>query len=472
MSDTNRHSSDGGPMLPTPPLASKCPSQSSRNADSSPSAEDALSKKHTSDHCQAELRPAPVHTLSNSPAHPLSNSPVHTLPFKEVNSVRTESEQAMDSPTEHPQDGLTEHSMDTRYEQGVGSPFEHGMNTANEQGMNSPGENQEPLFLIQTRMTSRSANQDKVLHFFRRSKHCVTNLNVIGEKLGIPYGTVRNILRRLSSAGLIHCEQYKNGSVQGIEVWYRGIDGDPAEHDDYCDTNLCPKGCGQTKRTGDEHPAWTGGEHAVYEEERKIDKEKNLSILSLSKEQIDQLWPNMGEAGLHASEIQNVKSAMSTQGFEDNPEKVIAQSLRFIDWQLSQGPIIDKAGKKVERPVLYWKAAMMRNGYYEKPVGYIDPEILALQQLAEEEEAKLTAIRKLQRQREDMEKEARRQELDVILQALVDEGEKHHLWSQVRKAWTDSIWLEVNKNPQAIVSSPGIAATTRIFLRKHYGWPE
>jgi hypothetical protein len=194
--------------------------------------------------------------------------------------------------------------------------------------------------------------------------------------------------------------------------------------------------------------------------------------LTLSKVQIDELWPNVGKAGLFASHIREVMSAMAVQGIEEKPGQIIAQSLRFLDWQLSQGPLKDRHGKEVLDPIAYWRAAMKANGFYQKPPGYKDPEVLAMQQLAEEEEAKLNAMRALNVKRAELEKAARRNELDSILQALADEGGKHQLWSQVHVAWTESTRLEVQKNPQAIVSSPGIAAATRIFLRKLYGWPE
>ena len=207
----------------------------------------------------------------------------------------------------------------------------------------------------------------------------------------------------------------------------------------------------------------------IYGREKE---EENQSIITLSKGHIDELWPNVSKAGLFTSHIKEVLSALAIQGIEEKPEKIIAQSLRFLDWQLSQGPLMDKLGNEVVDPIAYWRAAMKRNGFYQKPAGYADLELAALQQLAEEEEAKTKAMRAIDHQRQEMEKIALRQELDTLLQTLADEGENHDLWPKVHAAWTESIRTEVKKNPQAIVNSPGIAATTRIFLRKLHGWPE
>ncbi len=156
------------------------------------------------------------------------------------------------------------------------------------------------------------------------------------------------------------------------------------------------------------------------------------------------------------------------KGIENSPERVVAQTLNFLDWQLAKGPIIDQHGKAVSDPIAYWRAAMKRNGYYQKPAGYADPNELFL----EEERAQNETLRKLAREREEKEKLQRRELLDGILQALVDEGEQHPLWEQVVEQWTAITRAEVARNPSAIVSHPGIAAATRVAVRLISGWPE
>jgi pyruvate/oxaloacetate carboxyltransferase len=115
---------------------------------------------------------------------------------------------------------------------------------------------------------------------------------------------------------------------------------------------------------------------------------------------------------------------------------------------------------------------MIRKGYYGKPAGYVDHELLAMQQLADEENAKLEARRKLDQLRAEKERLDRLEELNDILRALAAEQEAHPLWEQVVAAWSSSIRAEVRKNPQAITNSPGVAATTRIALRAIFGYPE
>jgi hypothetical protein len=437
--------------------------------DNGPSSDKTFTEKNDAKHYPVELCPVPVQPLFKEPVQGMSSLPVQPVSIIESSTGWTDSEQRSDTQNEQP--------FDRGDAQGVNTHFEQGVNTPTEQPVNSHEDTPEPVYLLRENMASWTVNQDKMLRMFRRYGHCVTNLKVIGENLGIPYGTVRNILRRLTSAGLIRSESYKNATVQGLEVWYCGPEAHLADPEFSGTFQSSHAQCGQAICTVPEHPVWTGVEHSVYKDDREKDKEreeneKNQSILTLSKSQIDELWPNMGKAGLFASEIQKVKSAMNIQGIEDNPEKIIAQSLRFIDWQLSQGPIIDQHGKKVEKPVAYWQASMMRHGYYQKPAGYADPEVLALQQLAEEENALIAARHAVERHKAEREKIARREELNGILQALAEKTESHPLWPRLLEEWTETTKLEIHKNPQAIVDSPGIAATTRIALRRIYDWPE
>lgn len=418
-----------------------------------------------------------VQTLSNGAVQPVRPIPVQPLSSENRDTGRTEGEQTANRHIEH--------TPDMAVGQGVNTPPGHGMNRASEQGENSQCEQAlgsqdpvvEPLFILRRDMTNWTANQDKVLSFFRSCGHCVTNHKVVGEKLGIPYGTVRNIIRRLTNAGLLRTETYKNAGIQGIEVWYCGPDPLFSGNNHAVEPELQMPGLQQPLNTQFGQPDWTQGERPAYIEERKIEREKehtekNLSIWNISKEQIDQLWPSVGKAGLFASHLQEIREALQLQGIESQPDKIVAQSLRFLDWQLSSGPIIDQHGKEVQNPIAYWRASMKRHGCYQKPAGYIDPEELALRQLAEEENAKLAARRALHKAQAEQEKQARLEEVNAILQELAEQTADHPLWEKVSSEWSEYIRLEVQRNPQAIVSSPGTAATTRIILRKLLGWPD
>ena len=478
MSNSARHTPSGGHSIP-PGLSvnAEGPHPSLRPCSNGPHSNRSASTIESACNSLPNTLSTDVHFLSNSSVQSLSSGDVHSLSAEKQDTGQTDAEQGPstsfvqslnrgagqvpDSP--HGQGGTT----------GVGQSVDMACGQPADTRKNAP----DPTFILRSDMTSWTVNQNKVLSFFRGYGHCITNHRVIAEKLNIPYGTIRNILRRLVGAGLIRTEPYKETGIQGIEVWYCGPDLQQVA--DRTGSNQQPfwTGGGQAVKTAAEQASWSEAEQTAYKEDREKDREnknieKNQSILMLSKEQIDELWPHMGEAGLFARDIQKVKSAMDIQGIENNPEKIIAQSLRFIDWQLAQGPIIDQHGKEVMKPVAYWQASMTRNGCYQMPPGYIDPEVLALRQLVNEENAKLEARRTLEMIQAEKERQARRDELDAILRALADERESHPLWLQVEAEWAPSTRLEVSKNSQAIVNSPGIAATTRIALRKIYGWPE
>jgi hypothetical protein len=318
-------------------------------------------------------------------------------------------------------------------------------------------------------MTRWTANQGKVLGFFRHYGHCVTNYRVIVEQLGIPYGTVRHVVRRLAGAGYIRIEPYNNAAIQGIEVWYCGpADAVPQRVMPEI-TRPVDRAASPADMARDEQAGWTGAGQPPYME-REIEREKNLSIWNLSREQIRELWPHVCEAGLYASTLQDVKEALQLQGIENQPEKIVAQSLRFLDWQLEKGPIIDQHGNPVTNPVSYWRASMMRNGFYQKPAGYTDPEEQALRQLAEEENARNAARRALREAQAEKEKQERREELNGMLRELAERTTAHALWAAISAKWTPHTRREVENNPQAIVNSPGIAATTRVALRELLGF--
>jgi len=447
MSDQSRYASPDDTSLPSDsPMNSGSPRPPFMAPGIDKPSEQSIFPENYPEGHPSEVRTVAVHPLSNGAAQDMSGMPVHPLSIVKADMGWTSGEQQLDRGDGQMVDTRPGEEVDTQGGQ--------------------PASTSEPLHFFSAKVTARTANQVKVLSLFRQCRHCVTTNKALSENLGIPYGTVRHIIRRLSKLGFIRTESYNHAGIQGVEVWYCGAE-DCLPGSDLSGTGQN----GQAKWTALGQPDWTGDEHSPHMKDRKKE-EKDQSIITLSKDQIDELWPSIGKAGLYSSHIREVVSAMKIQGVEEKPEKIIAQSLRFIDWQISQGLLKDKHGNEVLDPVAYWRAAMKCNGFYQKPHGYVDSEVLALQQLTEEEEAKLKAMRAMSLQRLEMEKAARREELDTILRALVDEGANHHLWSEVHASWTESVRQEVEKNPQAIINSPGIAATTRIFLRKLYGWPE
>lgn len=237
-------------------------------------------------HTLLGVRPVAGQPLSNEPVQMLSNEPVlaayptavHSLSSEIANRGSTEGGQTLDS-----------HDAQTPsipFGQGVNTHSEHGVDKVNEQSMSSPCEqapdsqfpSSKPLFILRQEITHWTANQDKVLSFFRSCGHCVTNHKVVGEKLGIPYGTVRNIIRRLVGAGYLRTEAYKNATIQGVEVWYCGPDPLPPGDNQAIEPQLHMPGVKQPLNMQVGQPDWTEAERLAHIEEGKIEREKSIYL--------------------------------------------------------------------------------------------------------------------------------------------------------------------------------------------------
>ena len=391
----------------------------------------------------------PVHTLSKGSVHTLSDVPVHTLSKSPVQMTWTGYEQSMDT--------LTEQTMDRGNGQGVNTPNEQSVDTPSGQPEVQSVATAPPAVLLRDAAVKWTSNQKMVSDFFRKASHCVINYTTLGEKLDIPYGTLRNIIRRLTEAGLIRCKPFRDKAIQGLEVWYCGT------------AEVFPTS------------SWTGCEQPPHIKERKIDSNKfqeeeykkiNQSIWNLSTEQIEKYWPNARRAGLFSGHLRDAKEAFETQQFfNEQSEAVVAQTLRYLDWQLGKGPILDSAGKTVGNPILYWLRSLQRKGYYGKPNGYIDHELLALELLEKEQNEILAAKRRILENEAEMEKLAREEELSKILQELAEKGEAHPHWQYVYENLGDWAKGEIRATGSKGLLKPGNSASARIALRRLLGYP-
>lgn len=450
---------------PAPPGVPSCPPISTAASAARKLESDRLSGQSSNvtesiEPSRAALPPLDAQGMLTGNVQVMPMEDAHSMPEHAVNRGRAQGEHAMNMGTEHTagiQNGQT-----------VSRHGGHGVGSQSEQTLGTPEEDQEPELLYQANMAAWTANELKVLRFFQAHRHCRTNYRYIAKEHGIPFGTVRRIVQRLVSAGYIRYQPFRDGSQQGIEVKYSGPD--PVEHAaDFVTGHAGQEGTGCT---GLAQTKWAESEHPAHIEERERERIKDPSIWNLSVEQIEELWPHVKKAGLFASHLREVRDALELQGIEDKPGKLVALTLRYLDWQLAKGPIIDQHGKAVGDPIAYWRAAMKRNGYYQKPAGYEDPHDVYLREVAEAEKAEANTLREANQVREEREKSERLAELNGILQALVDQGERHPLWQPVYQLWSERTRQEVASKPDIIVSSPGVAATTRIALRKIYGWPE
>lgn len=381
---------------------------------------------------------SPVQTLCIPCPHSLSPKPVHA--DKKMDTLSAQAAQ--------------EQEVDTGHEQ--------GRDRANGQGVEV--DKTCPTLILSSRPIRTTEQQEKVLTFFREAEHCVTQLRRISGILHIPYGTVRHIIRRLASLGLLTVIPYHQPGIQGIEVRY------VKEADTFLKKRLSPVLCPSPsqKDTLSGQDEWTPSGQPLH---RKKDREKNLSIWDLSLDDLDTLWPAAKAAGLFPGHLRKIREAFEQQGWlREKSEAVVAQTLRYLDWQLEHGGIIDQHGKKVEDPVAYWFRSMQRHGYYQQPKGYADPQLQALRQLEEEEKAVVEAKKNVLALRAEQEKLAQEEEIEKTLQDLARQGKEHPLWKQVYTLLPGMLRQKVDAEGSAALSSPMAAGVIRADLRRLYGF--
>ena len=75
----------------------------------------------------------------------------------------------------------------------------------------------------------------------------------------------------------------------------------------------------------------------------------------------------------------------------------IIQGLTYAEWELAAGKMYDASGKPVSKPVPWVFTILGRQGYYNRPEGYISPEEQAEKDAAQEAHALKPLARRVKR---------------------------------------------------------------------------
>ncbi|MFI3270686.1 MAG: helix-turn-helix domain-containing protein [Pseudomonadota bacterium] len=158
-----------------------------------------------------------------------------------------------------------------------------------------------------------------------------------------------------------------------------------------------------------------------------IDKIDRLiqSIWQSDQETILACWPAAAAAGLRSAHLRQLESIFDLQGFEVG---TVSLALRYLDWQLEQGPLTNARGELIEDPIAYWLSSMRRHGYYSRPKGYVDPLLEAKRLLAEEEQSKAEMQTRLMQARQESEAAQEEQRCELLFGELMQLGVHHSLW--------------------------------------------
>ena len=306
----------------------------------------------------------------------------------------------------------------------------------------------------------KTLQQKKLLALCQTESYFVTSYADLSRRLSIPYGTIRHILRKLVGMGLVTSKPYSSKGKLGLEIEYRG----PRE------PVLLAQESQGTSQSSPEQPDTLFGQ-AIYKEE--IDN-KNPSLWELGLTEIREYWPHVAQAGLNRGHLLQVRKAYLDQKWtiDENTEMLVTETLRYLDWQLEQGGIIDKSGIPVSDPVIYWMKSLMRNGYYQKPKGYVDLRQKAIDDLVAAKQHEAAQRKALLKTQENEEALAKEELLEQTIQELVALGEEHPLWADVYEGLMPYGRETLQRNGRDILATPILRGSVKKTLRAKWGFTE
>ncbi len=207
-------------------------------------------------------------------------------------------------------------------------------------------------------------NQTAVLKYIIVNCGKILSYKQIASELQIAEGTVRGNIAKLSQAGFITHHPVKSGKIQGNAF---GLNESlccifSAKHEIAFHFPV------------DEDPSALTDPATASATSPQIDRSlltiKN-NLLALTQQDLSLRFPKLAEFNLSPKQIKQFVDTLEKHGF---PLDDLLQSLDYLNWELEQGPIRDKAGDTVESPLGYLFNAIRSTGYYRRPKGFISPD--------------------------------------------------------------------------------------------------
>ncbi len=212
-----------------------------------------------------------------------------------------------------------------------------------------------------------------------QSPQVVVNLKRLAAAIGLSYGTVRNTISRLVREGVICTTQVRTGEAHGVCIEF--LDDTPLQsvtvmgHQGIMPSPVQPNSpltvINSHQQSMTHHD--TAYSSASMTPPMTAD---DTSDWSAAAELIDDLLPVVSVAGFCPAHLAHLRRAYHMQGWNaDN----VARCLRYLDWELDTGR--GRGSAHVEQ----WMRIMRRQGHYLRPEGYVEPEVLRLQQQTQEQ---------------------------------------------------------------------------------------
>ena len=212
-----------------------------------------------------------------------------------------------------------------------------------------------------------------------QSPQVVVNLKRLAAAIGLSYGTVRNTISRLVREGVICTTQVRTGEAHGVCIEF--LDDTPLQsvtvmgHQGITPSPVQPH---SPLTVINSHQQSMTRHDSAYPSASMTPPmtADGTSVWSADAELIADLWPAAAEAGFSPAHLAHLRRAYHMQGWNaDN----VARCLRYLDWELDTGR--GRGSAHVEQ----WMRIMRRQGYYLRPEGYVEPEVLRLQQQTQEQ---------------------------------------------------------------------------------------
>ncbi len=231
--------------------------------------------------------------------------------------------------------------------------------------------------------------QAKVLAFLVRTRVEVIKYEELSQALDIPYGTVRWAVAKLEKERFLAKRKFRKGRIQGISVTLNEavcqdfmqkrmqVDSSihtatPMQHSFYHTHS-------HTNELTLKHTLPSAHEIPLLKKERKEDS-FSLKLLALTDEDLAFHYPHLHQTGFGADQIRQILERLAK--VNKSAERLF-DSLEYAEWELGQGPIMDKDSKAVENPCAFVFTALAKTGYYRRPKGFVSEEELAAQEAEE-----------------------------------------------------------------------------------------
>jgi hypothetical protein len=208
--------------------------------------------------------------------------------------------------------------------------------------------------------------------------------------------SVRGVVNRLAARGFLRRAPARDGTIRGVRFTIVEALLCPHIRPDRGDARPAIR----VDARGDARPDPPAAPSILKE---KTDRENLLSLSSeenagqkavrlleaLSEDDIAYHWPRLAKAGFGAYQIRQIVNRLGQVG---NSVEQVMQGLRYAEWELEHGAMLDKSSSPVASPVDWVFASLAKTGYYRRPKGYVSPEEQAELDAAENAKQLATAM--------------------------------------------------------------------------------